>query len=207
MHRRFIVIDYDTRRYPFAAILSRDVFRVTHLDRLHEVVRGRTGRTLRYHDNLVQRSLMQRIEDEAPFYRIYHAWIAQMLAPPYRERIRYSAHPKMRVHLAGTGSVSAFHRDIDITHRTEQINCFLPFTDVYDGCTLHIETNYGSGDFQPVNLCYGQALIWDGGMLAHGSQCNGTATTRVSCDFRFHPTQPDTVPRPWSDVLADRPAV
>lgn len=207
MHRRFIVINYDTDQYPFARILARDVFHVSRIDQLHDFWRRQRGRSrLTYQDNLSLRTLMQKLPDDSAFYLLYHRWIADQLAPFYANSVRYSAHPKMRVHLAHTGCVSDFHRDADITGREEQINCYLPFTNVHDGCTLYVENDYGSGKYSPINLCYGQALLWDGGFLYHGSRFNDTDTTRVSCDFRFHPRHLDRVQSPWRDVLADRPS-
>jgi hypothetical protein len=207
MQRRFIVIDYDPERYRFGPLLAGTVFKVPCLARLHEDRQRKTGRALLdYQDNLALRKLMQELDDAAPFYRLYHRWIAEVLAPHYASRIRYSAHPKMRVHLAGTGSVSDFHCDADVTGRPEQINCFLPFTDVFDSCTLHVESEYGKGDYGPVNLRYGQALLWDGGFLRHGTVANTSGHTRVSGDFRFHAKQADLVRSPWRDVLADRPS-
>jgi hypothetical protein len=207
MHHRSILIEYDTARYPFAEILARDVFGVPRLDRLQEAWARRRGRSrLTYQDNLDLRALMQKLPDGSPFYVLYHRWIANRLAPYYANRISYSAHPKMRVHLAGTGCVSDFHCDADITGRDEQINCYLPFTDVHDGCTLYVETDYGSGEYAPLDLRYGQALLWDGGRLRHGTWFNDTGTTRVSCDFRFHPRHPDLVQSPWRDILTDRPS-
>lgn len=201
-----IILKYDVKKYPFQFVLASQVFRIKKLDSLHKVWRRQTGKdTLSYEDNLTLRKLMQSIKDDSLFYRLYHAWIGQIVAPHFGRKITYSAHPKMRVHLAGTSSVSAFHRDADVTSRSEQINCYLPFTDVADGATLYCETDYGSEDFQAINLCYGQALLWDGGMLKHGTLANDTGNTRVSCDFRFVAKLPDQVASPYSDILSGRP--
>ncbi|MBV6829923.1 hypothetical protein [Xanthomonas euvesicatoria] len=200
------MIDYDPAKYPFAEVLARDVFRVPRIDRQHEAMMHR-GSRLTYQDNLDLRALMQQMPDDAPFYVLYHRWIAREVAPRFGDRVSYSSHPKMRVHLAGTESVSKFHRDVDVTGRAEQINCYLPFTDAYDGCTLYAETVYDAGDYKPLNLRYGQALFWDGGRLHHGTLANDTPTTRVSCDFRFHSRHPDRVQSPWRDILSDRPPV
>lgn len=206
MEPHALVIGYDTGRYPFQRILATDVFRVTRLDQLHVTWRRQTCRDeLSYADNLALRHRMQQLPDDCAFYRVYHAWIANEVARRYGKRISYSAHPKMRVHLAGTGSVSEFHRDVPITGRADQINCYLPFTDVRGGCTIWSESRYGAGDYEPIDLRYGQALLWDGGELEHGTYPNLTDTTRVSCDFRFHPVHPERVASPWRDVLAGRP--
>lgn len=202
----FVVVTYDTERYPFGAILAREVFGVARLDQLHTAWRRRRRRDeLTYADNLQLRKRMQQLPDDSTFYRLYHAWVGRVLAPHYDGTITYSAHPKMRVHLAGTGSVSGFHRDVDVTGREDQINCYLPFTDVFDGCTVWAERRYGQGDHRPLDLRYGEALLWDGGMLAHGTVANDTGSTRVSCDFRFHAKDPSRIDSPWSDILAGRP--
>lgn len=208
MEAHALVIDYDTDRYPFQRVLAADVFKTTAaLDRLHVTWRLRTRREeLTYADNLTLRRRMQRLPDDSTFYKLYNAWIARVVAPRYGKRISYSAHPKMRVHLAGTGGVSGFHRDAEITGRPDQINCYFPFTDVYDTCTVWSESSYGAGDYGPINLRYGQALLWDGGQLEHGTYPNQTDSTRVSCDFRFHSLEPARVTSPWRDVLAGRPA-
>jgi hypothetical protein len=205
MEEHALVIDYDTDRFPFHRILAAEVFKVSRLDELHLAWRRRTRRDeLTYADNLALRRRMQQLPDDATFYPVYHAWIARVLAPRYGKKITYSAHPKMRVHLAGTGGVSEFHRDVDVTGRADQINCYLPFTDVHDTGTIWAESRYGARDYGPVNLRYGQALLWDGGLLEHGTYPNLTGSTRVSCDFRFHPLHPERVARPWRDVLAGR---
>jgi hypothetical protein len=205
MEKHALVIDYDTGRYPFGRVLE-SVFSASRLDRLHETWQRRTGRSeLSYADNLALRRRLQQLPDDHAFYQLYHVWIARLVARRYGNRVSYSAHPKMRVHLAGTGGVSEFHRDAEITGRADQINCFLPFTDVYDTCTVWTEVNYGARDYEPIDLRYGQALLWDGGQLLHGTYPNLTGRTRVSCDFRFHALNPARVASPWCDVLAGRP--
>lgn len=206
MSALFLTVDYDTRAFPFHDVLAAGVFRVPRLCRLHEVWRRQTGKErLGYDDNLTLRALMQRLPDDAPFYALYHRWIARVLAPLYGGHISYPRHPKMRVHLAGTGCVSDFHCDADVTGRDDQINCYLPFTDVRDGATLWCQEDYGSDSYRPLALRYGQALVWDGGRLRHGTMRNDGPATRVSCDLRFGVPHPERVASPWRDVLAGRP--
>ena len=111
------VVSFATDRYPFDKVLAGSVFRVPGLDRLHVYWARHTRKSASYNDNLKLRRFMQNLPDESPFYTIYHKWVAEVLAPKFGYRISYSAHPKMRVHLAGTGSVSEFHRDAEVTGR------------------------------------------------------------------------------------------
>lgn len=189
--RSRLILDYDTRRYPFAALLSRDVFKVQRLELLHDYLQQqhaaqgtRAGR-LRPRDNVLLTGMMERMPAESAFYRLYHSFMLQRLAPLVGRGISYTSHPKMRVHLAGTPSVSSFHHDICVTKRIDQINFWMPFTDVREGATLWLESDYGKADFAPVTLRYGQVLIFDGGYLGHGSMRNDSARTRVSLDMRF----------------------
>jgi len=204
MLKNAIIINYDMQRYPFDKVLAA-IFKVPALNKLHITWRERMAKgNLMYDDNLRLRNVMQKLKDDSLFYKIYHHWIAGVLSPHYGHDVTYSAHPKMRVHLARTGSVSSFHRDVDITKREEQINCYLPFTDVFDTNTLWCESDYGLKDYQPINLKYGQAILWDGGYLTHGTVGNETEFTRVSCDFRFKPKFPERVNPPWSEILSGR---
>lgn len=200
------ILRYDVNQYPFQPVLASRVFKVPKLHLLHEVWKKQCDKQeLTYKDNLVLRKLMQRMPDDSVFYQIYNAWVANVVAPHFANKISYSAHPKMRIHLSGTGCVSDYHTDAEITGRDDQINCYLPFTDVFNGCTVWCETDYGNAQYEPLNLKYGEALLWDGGMLKHGSRENNTGFTRVSCDFRFAPKQPELVQSPWSDILSSRP--
>jgi len=204
MLKHAMIIEYNTQKYPFDKVLSA-LFKAPVLHKLHVTYQQKTIKPfLTYDDNLKLRNVMQQMKDDSLFYKVYHHWIAGVLSPYYGNDVTYSAHPKMRVHLAGTGSVSSFHRDVDITKREEQINCYLPFTDVFDTNTLWCESDYDLKDYQPINLKFGQAILWDGGYLTHGTVGNKTEFTRVSCDFRFKPKFPERVKPPWSEILSGR---
>lgn len=200
------VIAYDPDKYPFNKLLCAYVFKVPQLNKLHIYWSKKIGSAqISYQDNIKLRKLMQQLPNESVFYQVYHKWVAEVLAPKYGFKVSYSAHPKMRVHLAGTGSVSEFHRDANVTKREDQINCYLPFTDVFDTNTVWCEIDYGKRNYQPINLNYGEAFIWDGGYLKHGTVKNETDFTRISCDFRFKYLEPELVKPPWSDILLGRP--
>ena len=187
---KYCLFNYDTQQWPFAQVLSRDVFKVPQLHRLHEFVKAKKQRSgkppqLTPEDNLIMRSVMQKLPDESAFYRLYHKFVAQALTNLEELPLSNSKHPKKRVHIPDTPSVSSFHTDAAITHRVDQINLWLPFTDVEDTATLWVESDYGLADYQPIPVRYGQALCFDGGYLSHGTQANTTGVTRISLDFRF----------------------
>ncbi len=188
--RPWITIAYDTHLYPFAEIISSDIFKVPHLHHLHRYAQNKIlaqggRRNLREQDNISLRNMLQRVPDDCTFYRLYHSFMLNVLARLVGRSLSYSSHPKMRVHLPGTDSVSSFHHDIIVTRRTDQINFWMPFTNVEGTATLWLESHYGGEDFSPVPLRYGQVLIFDGGYLGHGTVANASPATRISCDMRF----------------------
>ena len=187
---RWLLLPYDTGQFPFAEVLRRDVFRVSRLDLLHEYVRASRRRAggrdrLTPQDNLMLRGLMQDLPDDSPFYQMYRAFMLHVLAARVGKPLSFSSHPKMRVHLAGTPTVSTFHHDITVTKRIDQVNFWMPFTDVDGTAALWLESDYGRGDFAPRPVRYGEVLIFDGGYLDHGTVANRSSTTRVSLDMRF----------------------
>ena len=203
----YLLFNYSTKKYPFAPILERQVFRVPRLSRLHRYLRAtrerkRIDKPLCHGDNLALRRHMQEQPEESLLYQTYFRFVYHFIAPRFQGKISYSHHPKMRVHLSETKSVSGWHRDADVTKRPEQLTVWLPFTDCDDTNTLWIESDYGKKDFRPVKVDYGQVLVFDGGYLEHGTVANTTDRTRVSLDFRFCSTR-ETLP-PLARRLLDR---
>ncbi len=192
---KWIILPYDTQRFPFAKILQRDVYPVLVLDQLHRYVIDAQSKRLGHpiqlntQHNLLCRKLMQALADDSPFYKLYHHFMKAVLAPLVGRTLSYSCHPKMRIHFPDTPSVSSFHCDVPVTCRPDQINFWMPFTNVQDSATLWLESDYGKADYRPVPLQYGQVLIFDGGYLGHGSVANVSDVTRISLDMRFSLSQ------------------
>jgi hypothetical protein len=206
----YFLFNYSTKTYPFASILERQVFRVPRLSRLHHYLqatreRKMIKRPISHADNLALRSYMQDQPEESLLYQTYFRFVYHFIAPRFMGKISYSHHPKMRVHLPGTKSVSGWHRDADVTGRPEQLTVWLPFTDCDETNTLWLESDYGKRDFQPIKVDYGQVLVFDGGYLEHGTVANDTDRTRVSLDFRFCSTR-EELPHLAKELFDRRPA-
>lgn len=184
------ILEYDTQQWCFAHVLSRDVFKVQQLHQLHQFVKQKKQRLgvspkLTAEDNLIMRKLMQNLPQESVFYMMYHTFMVKVISPLAGHPLSYSKQPKMRVHFPDTPSVSSFHIDTAVTQRVDQVNIWMPFTDVYDTATLWVESDYGLADYAPIPVKYGQVLIFDGGYLSHGTKANITNVTRISLDLRF----------------------
>ena len=127
------LLDYDSDAYPFVSFVQRHVFGVDSLEGLHQSQHCPAHRALRYADNLRLRALMQRLPLNSEFYAIYNRFVRELVVRHFGGRLSYSSRPKMRVHLAGTDSVSRWHCDAEITGRPEQINIWLPLTRCFAG--------------------------------------------------------------------------
>jgi len=202
------VVRFDTRAFPFRELVGHGVFHVEDLAALHREVLSRKLRrnagAVAMKDNIQYRRLLERLPDTAPFYLAYHAFVRRAISPHFDGKISYSGHPTFRVHMPGTARISGWHRDVDVTGRLDQINVWVPFVDTSGTNTLWIETHYGREDYVPVALRYGEALLFDGGLLLHGSVPNESDVTRVSMDFRFAPLQPGIEEEPRG-ILSLRP--
>ncbi|MDR7320777.1 MULTISPECIES: 2OG-Fe(II) oxygenase family protein [Catenuloplanes] len=185
------LVRYDTGRYPFAALAAR-AFEVDDLGRLHDkpgLYDDGAGRPT-YQDNVALRTQLRDRLADLGFGTVYTALMREVVAPIFGCGLAFSRNPQLRVHLAGGPSASAWHTDHQVLHRTDQINAWLPFVDAWGTNTLWVESDYGTHDYAPVPVRYGEILLFDGTFLMHGSVANDSGHTRVGMDFRFAPKQP-----------------
>lgn len=91
----------------------------------------------------------------------------------------------MRVNFHGSRAILRFHKDQEYGQRPATINLWLPITSVYGSNSMYIESSPGLSDFTPVELGYGQALMFYGTEMLHGTLDNLSGGTRISYDFRI----------------------
>ncbi|HEY0426657.1 MAG TPA: hypothetical protein VGC76_02520 [Pyrinomonadaceae bacterium] len=176
------IIEYDTEKYNFREWAS-SVLRVQQLEKIHERA------DIKNYDGVVKQIRVCRDELYHSFnlcQEIYIDFIKSVIAPLFGGIHGYQIPPSFRFHYSQKGS-SSFHRDRDYGVQDGRLNVWLPLTRVWGTNSIWIESEEGSEDFSPVELEYGQALIFDGANLYHGSKWNTTDSTRVSFDFRFAP--------------------
>jgi hypothetical protein len=202
-------IRYDTGRFPLAAAAA-GVLGVERLDQLAQAELARKQRAglparLGYDDNMRLRARLAALPASHPVRQLYTLIVQRVVAPVFGGHISYTATPTFRVHMAGTPSVSTWHRDADVTGRLDYLTAWLPFVDTAQSCGLWLEQEYGCGDYRPVPVAYGEVVVFDGALARHGSQPNQTTVNRVSLDFRFVP-KPRAGSAPVADkLLAGRP--
>jgi hypothetical protein len=176
------IIEYDIRKYDFRAWAS-SVLGVEPLENIHERADLKIYSNVVAQINACRRELNKGFSHCKP---VYVDFIQSIIAPLYNGVNSYQIPPSFRFHFSGKGS-SAFQRDRDYRFNPTYLNVWIPLTRVWGSNSIWIESEGGAADFSPVELAYGQALIFDGPNLSHGSIFNDTPFSRVSMDFRFSP--------------------
>tara|TARA_B100001057_G_scaffold385783_1_gene392573 strand:- start:4749 stop:5498 length:750 start_codon:yes stop_codon:yes gene_type:complete len=123
-------------------------------------------------------------ETQGKFIKLYFKLIKHIEKKHFREKIIFQKKPTLRVHVPDNISVGSYHVDSDYGHPNEEINFWLPFNECKESATLWVESKPNKGDFKPINLKYGEILIFNS-KLAHGTEVNKENYTRLSMDFRI----------------------
>ena len=79
------------------------------------------------------------------------------------------------------------HIDADYNHPKEEMNYWMPLTELNDINTVWHETEPNKGDFQPLIINYGEIAEVNFNQCRHFSKVNTTNKTRFSLDFRIIP--------------------
>ena len=171
------ILDFDPKKYKFRE-WACEVLGATCLEKLHKSDRIKALNRSPTSNQLSQ--LFSEIQDS------YHSFILELLRDTFSGISSYQSPPSFRFHYCGRSS-SVFHRDRDFGVEDGRLNVWVPLTNVWGENSLWIESTVGAKNYKPIAMKLGQALIFDGVNLGHGSRINTTDSTRVSFDFRFMP--------------------
>jgi ectoine hydroxylase-related dioxygenase (phytanoyl-CoA dioxygenase family) len=178
-----IIFEYDTDRWPLRQVVERCLGE-RDLERLHELPLPDPEMDPAEHGLLLSDRLRAALDHEA--LEAFASFVRTALPPVVGAPVlRHQHRPVMRVHMHGGHSISGMHRDRDWGQSPDVWNLWVPFTDVWGTNSIWIESREGADDAEPVALRLGEALIFRGADLRHGSIRNDTGRTRVSCDIRF----------------------
>ena len=180
--------NYKTSSYDFEelmkSILEVKDLQKSHLNYKQEEILGK-GKD---QSTEIHRKFYDYIDsDKEKFTELYKRFITDNIKPMFGEDLVYQKFPTFRAHFPKNVAVFAFHKDKDYNHPEQERNIYLPITDAWDTNTIWAETSEDKGDFEPIDVEYGNFVIWNGSSLNHGSKTNTTGKTRISFDFRVIP--------------------
>jgi len=183
------IIDYDINLFPFGEIIAQslevDLDDLINLHKIknHELQKLGSDQNTIWHKRYYAKQNDQMI----PMVKKFVTWIKDLFN--IDGQLIFQKKPTFRIHEVGNLGVGAWHRDRDYNHDTNEVNIWVPLTPTYDTNTIWTETEVYKEDFQPMELSYGQFLLFDGANLMHGNKINNTKTTRVSFDLRIIPIE------------------
>lgn len=185
-------INYSTKDYPFASIVS-NILNTSDLSKIHEedhfekydVFKREEDQSTKYHKLYYNNYKKQVLE-------LYDKFILNVIRPLYNEEIVYQKIPTFRLHFPGNIAVGEYHkdkwyRDAGWHEEVKELNYYLPFTNAYGTNTIWVESEEDKGDYKAMDIKYGECIQWDGVNLTHGNKKNITNSTRISVDFRVIP--------------------
>lgn len=129
---------------------------------------------------------LKKKNESSSFLKLFNKFISFLANDIFKESLVYQARPTLRIMFPNNKAVGEFHRDREYNHPIEEINIWVPVTKSNNTNTIWIESNFDKNDYSPMNLKYGQFLIFDSG-LKHGNKINLENKTRMSFDFRIIP--------------------
>ena len=129
---------------------------------------------------------LQKKTNSSNFLKLFDSFVLFLAKEIFKESLIYQARPTLRIMFPNNKAVGDFHRDREYNHPIEEINIWVPITTANDTNTIWIESSFDKNDYSPMNLKYGEFLIFDSG-LKHGNKINLENKTRISFDFRIIP--------------------
>lgn len=178
------ILDYDPGKYRFQE-WACEVLGVSSLENVHS-----SDNVKRLNRSPTLNQLTSSFKDIVENYRLF---ISDIIVGKIGTIDSYQCPPSFRFHYCGRGS-SVFHKDRDFGVEDGRLNVWVPLTMVSGDNSLWVENQIGAKDFKPLTMHPGQALVFDGVNLEHGSKLNTTSTSRISFDFRFMPGPGPAIP-------------
>lgn len=187
------VLNYNTRQFYLKDLIKKSLNTKTlsfiHKNSdfvYHTKFERKNDQSTHYHKMFYDFSRTHEFQD------IYKSFVEEVIKPEFNEEVVYQTIPTFRLHFPGNIAVGEYHRDRNYrdeawARRVKEINFFLPFTDSFGTNTIWVESEEDKKDFYPIEIEYGQLVMWDGSNLLHGNKTNEERTTRVSFDFRVIP--------------------
>lgn len=120
------------------------------------------------------------------FVGIYRRLMRHLQDEVFGEPVVFQRLPSLRIQYPGFTSYGVMHRDREYNHPKDEINIWMPITDVRGTATMVIESQIDKADYFPIELPYGEFVVFDSALM-HGNVVNEEGYTRFSIDMRVIP--------------------
>ena len=198
------IFSFDTKSFPFREIFTKYLKKYSKCEKLEElhlylempkyILDVCEDQETKAHELLygIERAYQTRSstssneENLGDFLGTYYNFARYIQSSLFTKELIIQRLPTLRVQFPDNLSVGEYHRDSDYNHPKEEINVWVPLTKSINTAALHIEKNAFSEEYSPINVGYGQFIVFDS-LLKHGNEINKEKYTRISFDFRVIP--------------------
>ena len=181
---------FDTNKYNFYNLLS-SLFNHQNLETIHEKLGDLEQFTMANNSNTeCHKAFYAKLKEGWPeLESMYESFLSEFILEIVGEEFIFQKWPTLRTHVPNNWATPEYHRDSQegYNHPHGEINFLLPFTKCHDTNTLWSESEADKGDFQPIQMEWGELVTFNGNQCRHGNKINKTPISRVTCDFRVLP--------------------
>ena len=186
------IYNYDTNKHQFIEYMTK-LYNTDKLEELHILSKdyndlGTENNVLTDRETDLHKIFYHNIKNDDKFKTMYCSFIRDIydFFFPEEECLIYQSFPSIRFQFEGNVTVPP-HCDSDSlgNHPIGEKNFLIPITRMINTNSLHIETEPGKKDFQPIELKYGEVFYFNGNKCVHYNKKNEENFLRISFDFRI----------------------
>lgn len=187
------IYSYDTSKYDFRKFLC-DLYETEDLEHLHLKSKEYTqflNKELTKLEDVetdIHKKFYTSIKSVDTYKRLYCSLVQDLYSFlfPKEPFLAYQSFPSIRFQFPNNIAVPP-HSDSDELgrHPIGEKNFLIPITKMMGTTRLFVESKPGKGDFEGVDLDYGDILYFNGNTCIHYNQSNQEDYMRVSFDFRI----------------------
>ena len=180
------IYTFDTQRHRFLEFFQ-ELYETDTLNMLHTTSDEFNKPDIHDIETSLHKKFYNEIKSNSRFKQLYCELIQAIHLQffPEESYLIYQSFPSIRIQFINNIAVPP-HCDSDDLgrHPIGEKNFLLPITEMFGTKRLFIESEPNKGDFQGVDLKYGQLLFFNGNKCIHYNQVNVEDTIRISLDFR-----------------------
>jgi len=187
------ILNYNITKYRFLEQLQT-IFQIEDLSQIHTISKDYMEFQKGNISNLqdieadLHKKFYSAIKSDDTFKKSYCDLIKDIFNHLYPDEsvLIYQSFPSIRFQFIGNKAIPA-HCDSDSTgkHPLGERNFLIPITDMKNTSRLFIESAPEKGDFQGIDLKYGNLFHFNGNRCIHYNETNHENYTRISFDFRI----------------------
>jgi len=181
-----VTLKYNTDNHPFRTYFET-LYETRDLEHLHLSSPTYTSDNLQDIETDLHKQFYADIKRNPEFKRLYCSFVKDIYRHffPDEETIIYQSFPSVRFQFINNTCVPPHYDSDEIgRHPLGERNFLVPITSMFRTTRLFIESAPGKGDFDGINMEYGNLFMFNGNRCTHYNQKNAESVIRISLDFR-----------------------